>query len=133
MLDDLLAFGSIFDWITPVVGLFQDWRNRPSVGYNIAVASGWSAVLIRRLMTGSGVKVWGLAIIGDSITFRVRKAQARYAQYLLELEGIPYQGGIYVKPSASAIDTFDGQTFGTPDTVPLNGFSGAINTLDERI
>lgn len=94
MLGSLIRFGAMFDWITPLWTFILDFINRPSVGYNIAVDSGWSAYAIRDLLKGSGVKIWGLTIFGDTITFRTRKAQAAYAQYLMDRVGIYYRGGV---------------------------------------
>lgn len=94
MIDKILKYGSMFDWITPIFTWIQDFRNHPSVGYNIDVNGGWSALAIGRLMKESGVKIWGLTIFGDIITFRVRVSQARYAQYLMVRQGIPFVGGV---------------------------------------
>jgi hypothetical protein len=94
MINSLIRFGAMFDWITPLWTFILDFINRPSVGYNIDVNSGWSAYAIRDLLKGSGIKIWGLTIFGSTITFRTRKAQAAYAQYLMDRVGIPYRGGI---------------------------------------
>lgn len=94
LLDRLITTGTVFDWITPVATFAQDYYNRPAVGYNVPVACGWSAYAIRNLLTSKGIKLWGLTIYGDLILFRVRKAQARWAQQLMAQAGIPYQGGV---------------------------------------
>ena len=94
MLDKFLNFASLFDLITPLATFAQDLQNHPSVGYNISVDAGWSAYAIRDLLQGAGIKLWGLTIFNGLITFRVRRAQARYTQYWLERNGIPYVGGV---------------------------------------
>ena len=94
MLDKLIRAGAGFDWITPVITFILDYQRRPSVGYNIPVDAGWSAYSVRALLDVHGVKLWGLTIFDNVITFRTRLAQAQYAQYLMEREGIPYDGGI---------------------------------------
>lgn len=66
MFDKLVETGSVFDWITPLFTLIQDFRNRPSVGYNVPVDGGWSAYAISDLLRAHGIKLWGLTI------FRVR-------------------------------------------------------------
>lgn len=94
MLDSLIKFGAMFNWITPLLTWLQDAANRPSIGYNVSVHGSWSAIAIERLLRLHGVKIWGLTIFGDVITFRARVAQAKYAQYLQERNGIHYVGGI---------------------------------------
>lgn len=92
MIDKSIDIGTSFDWITPLWSFIQDYRNRPAVGYNVPVDSGWSAYAIRDLLQNAGVKIWGLAIYGNTIVFGARQAQASYIQYLLDREGVPYQG-----------------------------------------
>jgi len=94
MLDTFLKISATPDWITPTISIIQTIWNRPSVGYNVSADTQWSTYSIKALLTEVGIKVWGLALIDNMIFFRVRKAQASYTQYLLEREGIPYQGGI---------------------------------------
>ena len=90
MFDKFLGFGASFDWITPLSAFIQDYRNRPSVGYNVPTACGVSEFYIEQRLKQAGIKVWGLMIVGDTITFRVREAQALYTQYWLQHDGIPY-------------------------------------------
>jgi hypothetical protein len=94
MFDKLSAAGSALDWITPLLTFFQDLRNRPSIGYSVPVDCGWSAYAISDLLHDYGVKIWGLAIVKETIIFRVRVPQAAYAQYLFERNGITYHGGV---------------------------------------
>lgn len=94
MFDKLVETGSVFDWITPLFTLIQDFRNRPSVGYNVPVDGGWSAYAISDLVRAHGIKVWGLTIFQGTIMFRLRAAQAEYAQYLFAQNGVPYSGGL---------------------------------------
>lgn len=94
MLDTLLKFGSMFDWITPTLAFIQDICNGPSVQIACPYDQGWSGRQIKRLLRGYGVKVWGLMVVGELITFTVRKAQARYALYWLQRHGLQYQSSI---------------------------------------
>lgn len=94
MFDKLVAAGSTFDWITPLYTLMQDFRNRPSVGYNVPVDGGWSAFAISDLLKVHGIKLWGLTIFQETVMFRLRAGQAEYAQYLMEQNGIAYAGGV---------------------------------------
>ena len=94
MIDKLVEAGSTFDWITPMFTFIQDFRNRPSVGYNVPVDGGWSAYAISDLLRAHGIKVWGLTIFQGTIMFRLRAAQAEYAQYLFAQNGVLYSGGL---------------------------------------
>ena len=94
MFDKLIRYGAMTDWITPVSTWLMCRRNGPSVRYNICVQEGWSALAVQQILRAGGVKLWGLTIYGDIITFRTRTSQARYAQYLMQRAGIPYAGGV---------------------------------------
>lgn len=125
MLDKLFSIGASLDWTTPVATFIQDYQNRPSVGYNISVNAGWSAFAVRDLLKTNGVKLWGLTIFGGAITFRTREAQAEFAQYLMDREGIPYQGGICVdRRFSDAANT---------NTRRMRASSWAVETLIDQI
>lgn len=94
MFDKLVETGAVFDWITPLATWVQDFRNRPSVGYNVPVDGGWSAYAVSDLLRAHGIKVWGLTIFQGTIMFRLRAAQAEYAQYLFAQNGVLYSGGL---------------------------------------
>lgn len=94
MIDKALAIGGSFDWISPLVTLLLNFRRRPSVGYVVPADTSWGCNAIARLLRERGVQVWGIEYDGGSIVFRVRRAQAEYAQYWLERNGIPYAGGV---------------------------------------
>jgi hypothetical protein len=95
MIDKAIAAGTTFDWITPLWTFVQDWRNRPSTGYSVEVSSGWSAYGLQGMLTDKGVKTWGWSIVGGTILFRARVAQATYAQHWLDKWGVPYVGGTH--------------------------------------
>lgn len=101
MLDRLVTIGAEFDWITPVLTWLTNMRSGGSVGYNIPVDAGWSALAIQMMLHDAGVSIWGLSIVAGIITFRLKRKQARYAQYLLERHGIPYQGGMDITSAQS--------------------------------
>ncbi len=94
MLDTLLEIAATPDWISPTLALVQTFLNRPSVGFNVPAGTEWSTYTIEDLLTGVGIKVWGLTLVNDTIIFRVRQAQARYTHYMLERAGVPYYGGL---------------------------------------
>ncbi len=95
MFDTLLKTGAKLDWITPTLAFFQDICNGPVVHIACPAEQGWSAVQVKEMLTRVGVKVWGLMAVDDSVVFSVRQAQARYALYWLEREGIAYESSFH--------------------------------------
>ncbi len=89
MIDEILSFGASFDWITPIASLLQDIANGPSCGFGLPADAGFSGRDVERLLRAKGVKVWGLMVVDNLIIFRVRKAQAAWAKYLLEQAKVP--------------------------------------------
>lgn len=51
--------------------------------------AGWSGVEIEALLMRHGVRIWGRGFVDNQIFFRVKKRQARWAEYLLLRRGIP--------------------------------------------
>jgi hypothetical protein len=50
---------------------------------------GWSGIEMERLLGRHGVKIWDRDFIRDCLTFRVKRRQANWAEYLLRRRGIP--------------------------------------------
>lgn len=100
MFDKVVKVGASWDWVTPLISFILDWRYRPSTGYNLPFGHSYSAWEIKRFLKSKGIRVWGVMVIDDFITIRVREAQALYTQYWLEQLGIPYEGGL--SPEATA-------------------------------
>jgi hypothetical protein len=132
MSDKALRVMASWDWITPVITLIQDWWNRPSVGYNVSDTGVFSAWELKRFLKQKGIKVWGVMVIGDTITLRVRKAQALYTQHWLMTLGMPYQCGIpagnsvnYRRAKSAAQKQPEGKSTGT--------IIDAINNLADRL
>jgi hypothetical protein len=69
--------------------MVQDLTKGPRHILSIPLDCEWSAREIESLLRSYGVETWGLMIVGQSILITVRMAQARWAQYLLQREGIP--------------------------------------------
>ena len=80
-----------FDWITPSWAILQDFLNRPAALFGIRADAGFDRGDIRRILKSHGVKSWGYAynVAGDLIMLSVPKSQARWANYLLQKEGVP--------------------------------------------
>lgn len=51
--------------------------------------SGWPGIEIERVLTRHGVRIWGRGFMGDCLYFRVKRRQARWAEYLLWRAGVP--------------------------------------------
>jgi len=92
--DGLLHLLASFDLISPVLAMIQNITNGPSHTFLIPEDCGWSGRRIEHLLRSHGVKTWGLMIINRKLRITVRLAQARWAQYLLEREGIPIEYGV---------------------------------------
>lgn len=94
MLDKFLAFGSSFDWVTPLSDLYKDVNNGPHHDFHIDRYAGWSANKIIRMLRRQNVQMWGLSYTDELISFRVRESQAQQAQHLLLQESIPILSGL---------------------------------------
>jgi hypothetical protein len=80
-----------FDWITPAKAFLDDARFGPPADFGVSANCGWYRNDIKRLLSGYGVKVWGLIYSGDILMFTVPKSQARWTHYLLQREDVPLQ------------------------------------------
>lgn len=94
MIDRILEFGTIFDWISPLIAEAQDIVNGPSHTFFIPEDCNWSGGEIASLLRKHGVKTWGHMTVNRMRMITVRRPQARWAQYLLERERIPIQYGL---------------------------------------
>jgi hypothetical protein len=103
MLSKFLEFGTVFDWISPLVAMMQDIANGPSHTFFIPENCGWSGREIEHLLRRHGVATWGLMIVDHLIMLTVREAQAHWAQYLLEREGIPIEYGVLDERATQAL------------------------------
>jgi hypothetical protein len=105
MFRQLLEFGSLFDWISPAVAGILDVANGPSHQFTIPRDCGWSGHEIETLLRRHGIKTWGLMIpaYSDSIAITVRQSQSKWAQYVLQQQGIPIQGGLMASASSPRV------------------------------
>lgn len=90
MNDSILKAGATFDWISPMLGFFQDWLYGPAIGFSIPMSAGWGTNTISKILRSKGIKVWGVMLSGDVILLSTKRKQARYAAYLMQSEGIPF-------------------------------------------
>jgi hypothetical protein len=89
VINSLLDFLCIFDWISPLLAWFQDRLRGPSHTFLIPEGCGWSGREIQQMLNGHGIRVWGLMFLRHTLLLTVRETQARWAQYLLQRQGIP--------------------------------------------
>lgn len=83
MIDKFLSTGSSFDWITPLWAFVQDAYYGSPAQINLPQKPGRSAAKIADRLRSKGVRCWGVMVVGDTITFTVRKPQERYTVYWL--------------------------------------------------
>ena len=124
MIDKILSVGASFDWITPIASFMQDIANGPSCGFGLPADAGFSGRDVERLLKARGVKVWGLMVVDNLIIFRVRKAQARWARYLLERAKVPI---LHAPPESDS----PGPVRSGPDPDLLAAFDSAARFLDK--
>ena len=93
-IDKLLEIGVNADWISPLLSMIQDVANGPHHDFLVDWNTGWSANEIKRLLKKHGIKSWGVMVRHETIMFTVRKKQAKWAQYILQRNGIPIIGGL---------------------------------------
>jgi hypothetical protein len=77
------------DVASPLTADMLDLVNGPSHTFFVDAGCGWSGWAISSILTSHGVRVWGKMVVMGDIMFTVRRAQARWAQYLLERAGVP--------------------------------------------
>lgn len=90
MFHRFLKFAAQSDLASPLAAFFQDVANGPSEIFMVAKAAGWSTFDLRDLLQWYGIEVWGLFLRDDYITFRVRRAQARFTSHVLLDEQIEF-------------------------------------------
>lgn len=101
MLHTILGIGASFDWISPLASVLGDMMNGPShtflVPYDSSPLSGRE---IAWMLSKRGVKSWGHMIVSGTMMVSVRLNQARWAQHLLEQEGVPIENPLPAQGNA---------------------------------
>ena len=83
MLDDLLAIGCIFDWITPTAALIESALRGSSRTLSVPLETGMGRNEVRDLLRHYGIRAWGMMYCGDHILLSVPEKQADFAQHIL--------------------------------------------------
>jgi len=81
--DELLEFGSSFDWITPVCAGIRDLLSGGSHTFLIPHGLEWTGREIERALNSAGIKSWGHMIVEDTIMVTVKNRDARRAADVL--------------------------------------------------
>ena len=76
----------VFSYLTELVACFTR-HNSPIVW--VQRGADWNGVEVERRLADYGVTVYGRGFAGNAICFRVKRRQARWAEYLTERAGIP--------------------------------------------
>ena len=117
--DDALAVGTSFDWISPALGFLGDALNGPSHGFLVPYDScPMSGKDIAKLLRKRGIKTWGMMIVSGTLMFSVKLDKARWAQHLLERAGVPIENplsGSAAKPKQPRKARGDASPFGVFD------------------
>lgn len=102
MMRGVLEFFSMFDWISPTIGLIEDIANDPTflqknswtffVPFDEMLENGWSAWNVERLMNEHNIKHWGGMITNGEFYFTVKLERAQWAEYILLKNNIPLTG-----------------------------------------
>lgn len=68
--------------------------------------AGWNGARVEALLMRHGVRIWGRGFVGEQIFFRVKRRQARWAEYLLLRCGVPVTGGLFDPRNQDYADRF---------------------------
>ena len=78
--DKVLAFGSSFNWVTPLVDLAKDVSN----DYEVFTCSRSRSVnSVKRRLKTVGINIWGVEYQDDTFTFRAKAEHAAHVRMLL--------------------------------------------------
>jgi hypothetical protein len=89
---DELSKGEVFGFIDPLIAEIQHYIKGPSTVLSVP-ASVWSRGDVRKFLKSKGLDAWGFVLIGDDITFSVKKQQAKLIEMLLKDNQPPVKKG----------------------------------------
>ena len=88
-MDDLVELFAHLDWFERMDALLRDLSGEDTWRFSVPRNCGWSGTDVERLLERHGVEVWDRGFTLDCLTFRVKRRQANWAEYLLRRRGIP--------------------------------------------
>jgi hypothetical protein len=78
------------DGLTGIIGEFAaSLAGHNAWQFYVPRDCGWTGIEMERLLRRHGVKIWDRDFTHDCLTFRVKRRQANWAEYLLRRRGIP--------------------------------------------
>lgn len=80
---DDLSIGEVFGFIDPLIAEIQYYLKGPSTVLSMPAAI-WTRGEIRNLLKSKGLESWGYVLIGNDITFSVKRQQAPLIELLLK-------------------------------------------------
>jgi hypothetical protein len=89
---ELIEFLAKLDWFERVDELARALLGQRSHRFEIDRRAGWSGQEVEDLLSVNGVKIWGRAFDADRLYFRVKREQARWAEYVMMRNGAPVIG-----------------------------------------
>jgi len=99
-LESLLDTLAKLDWFEQADALRR--AGTPSVKFAVSRNAGWGGQQIEEMLKGYGVKIWQRGFTPDSLTFRAKRVQAQWCEYLLLRHGIPIVDGRAIKKETLA-------------------------------
>lgn len=90
---------------------------------------GWSGTDAEHLLACYGIPIWGRGFLGERVYFRVKRRQARWAEYILLRCGVPVVGKLFDPRNAEYAKRY------LPDSEPppTRGRAGTVPSWIEEI
>lgn len=84
IVDDVLAIGSVFDWITPVAAIITTLLKGGGTTMSVSVsATGYGPNEVKAILREDGIDCWGVQWVDDRVIFVVRPDDVNLAQQAL--------------------------------------------------
>jgi len=77
------------DWFERMDAFLRHLSGEDTWRFYVPRNCGWNGIEMERLLKRHGVRVWDRGFTSDCLTFRVKRRQANWAEYLLRRRGIP--------------------------------------------
>jgi hypothetical protein len=88
-MDELVELLARLDGFERLEALLRHLSGEQSWRLCVPRACGWSGMEIEQLLKRHGVRLWDRGFTKEHLTFRVKRRQANWAEYLLWRRGIP--------------------------------------------
>ncbi len=88
---------TLADGASPLLAPLRNVVEGPCHRFAVHADAGLTGRDIETLLAQYGVTIWEKLVVGNTISFTVRQAQAQWAQYLLERQGLTIIEGALAK------------------------------------